>query len=145
MKLRRYIDEVVSEVLSNLGIDCNSDLFKHVHTLVIWWVVDERRKKGKNYVPSKWEIQARIKAILADVCEFYSDKKGYAEKRAKEEYRRIYGLSYGRYMFKIVDNGDDYKILLFNSLCEDPELFSHVTIYIPKVTEDELNRIRDFI
>ena len=67
--------------------------------------------------------------------EFYKDRDGYAKRMARNLFNEHYGLAYGSYNWRIIDIGDEYKIIFYTSLCSDPEIFHHAAVWIPKTSE----------
>lgn len=143
-KLREYVDETIKKVFSEIGVGFDEPVFEHVYRIVIWQIFD-RRVKDRSYVPSEKDIRSIISSVLSDVVKFYSNRREYASELARIEYRKTYGIAYGSYNFKIVEDEKYYKIHLYTSLCEDPDLFPHCVYYVPKVDEEELKKIREFL
>jgi len=141
--LAEFVEKVVCDYLEELGLQRKSSLGEHVYSYTILWVADTRKENGKKFVPSSEEIKTHILSVLRDLYEFYKDMRAYAEKIAQREFQRMWGLSYGQFMHRILDEGEEYKLIFYTSLCEDPEIFHDVAVWKPKVSERELAIIKN--
>ncbi|MHC1625206.1 MAG: hypothetical protein ACXQS2_04340 [Methermicoccaceae archaeon] len=140
-KVAEYIKRVIDGYLKEVGLQTSGALSKYLYRLTVHWLVNKRLELGRDYTPTEDEIKDHIKSIIEDIFKFHKDKNGYARKIAQNEYRRTRGLEYGSYSFKILDNGDEYKIIFYTSLCDDPETFHELAVYMPKLSEEEIESL----
>ena len=140
--LLKEIEKDVDDIIRKIGVN-NNTLREHILSNVVWRIAELKKRDSMYYR----YLVPLVRETLLKVLEFYmySYKFEYAQNKARYYYEKHYGAVYGSYMYRIDETDEEYIIRLYPSLCEDPELFSHVNIYIPKLTEEEVEKLKKYL
>jgi|Deesub1362B_J571_1020462.scaffolds.fasta_scaffold11300_2 hypothetical protein len=130
----KAVEEVVVDKLERLGFDKRSGIVDYM----VYRVVNLLIVAGNyNYK----DAGKYINQILREVRDFYRDRHSFLNRRAREEYYNTRKLPIGRYMWRVVDDGSEYRVLFFTSLCSEPELYSELTLIMPKLNDSEIDTL----